>query len=47
VYTLALLTDRALTLQTSINVGPNQIVNGSCTSAAAGLAGLWTISTQK
>jgi hypothetical protein len=47
VYTLALLTDRALTLQTTIEVGTNQIVNGSCKSSGPGLAGLWTIPTRK
>jgi hypothetical protein len=47
VYTLALMTDRALTLQTSIEAGDDEIVNSSCSSSGPGVAGLWTIPTRK
>lgn len=47
VYTLALLTDRALTLQTTIKVGTQTIVDSSCSSSGPGLAGLWTIPTRR
>jgi len=47
IYTLVLLTDRALTLATTIEVGTKQIVNGSCSNSAPGVAGLWTIPTRK
>jgi hypothetical protein len=47
VYTLALLTDRALTLQTTIEVGTREIVNSSCSNLGPGLAGLWTIPTRR
>jgi hypothetical protein len=46
-YTLALMTDRALTVQTTIEVGTNQIVNSSCDNSGPGLAGLWTIPTRR
>lgn len=47
VYTLALITDRALTLQTTIDVDTNQIVNSQCSNAGPGVAGLWTIPTRR
>jgi hypothetical protein len=47
IYTLALMTDRALTLQTTIDVGTRQIVSSSCSNSGPGVAGLWTIPTRK
>jgi hypothetical protein len=47
IYTLALLTDRALTLQTTITVGTREIVNGSCSNLGPGVAGLWTVPTRR
>jgi hypothetical protein len=47
IYTLALLTDRALTLQTTIEVGTDEIVNSSCSNSGPGVAGLWTIPTRR
>lgn len=46
VYTLAILTNRELTVQTLIEIGGNAIVESECSSSGPGVAGIWTIPTQ-
>lgn len=47
VYTLALMTDRALTIDTVIEVGGKPIVQSKCSSSGPGVAGIWTVPTRR